>query len=116
MDNLSKRLRQARQEANLSQCAAAEKMEMAQTFLSLAERGSRKITVNTLAKFAKVYKKPMSWFFEETELKDIPISKSEIDDFLNVYLPEYEFKSSDKERISEFLGKVAKAYVKSFRS
>ncbi len=113
MDNLSKRLRQARLETHLSQSAAAQKMDMAQTFLSLAERGDRRITVDRLAKFAKLYKKPMSWFFEEAKLNDIPESKSEIDDFLNVYLPEYDFKSSDKQRISEFLGKVAKEYVKS---
>jgi transcriptional regulator with XRE-family HTH domain len=59
------RLRQARQEAGLSQIEAAEALGKPQSYISYCETGGRRVDVEELRLFAKLYKKPTSFFLGE---------------------------------------------------
>lgn len=108
---LGEKLRQAREHAGIDQKTAAAALNLDQGKISLIEKGARKIDAEKeLPKFAALYKKPISWFYEESE--EIPAGKSEIDDFLKRYLPDVKFTDFEKKRLSEFLGNVAESYVK----
>lgn len=59
---LLERLRFARLEAGLTQVEASKRLKKPQSYLSKIERGERKIEAIELADFAKIYKKPISYF------------------------------------------------------
>ncbi len=61
--DLSKKLRKARIESGLKQEEIAELMGLPISGISVIEKGSRKVEVIELIKFAEFYSKPVEWFF-----------------------------------------------------
>ena len=57
-----KKLRSARQEASLTQVQVARKLGRPQSFASKCESGERRVDVVELAEFARLYRKPLSFF------------------------------------------------------
>ena len=55
-------LKKARKEANLSQEEIAKILGKTQSYISKIESGQRKIDIIQLKKFAKIYKKDLSFF------------------------------------------------------
>lgn len=60
-----RRLRDARLEAGFTQIEAARLLGITQSVLSKCERGERRVDAVELLEFARVYKKPLSYFLEE---------------------------------------------------
>lgn len=58
------KLRDARLEAGMTQADAAKALRKPQSFLSKCESGERRVDVVELERFADVYGKPVSFFFE----------------------------------------------------
>ena len=58
------RLRAAREEADLTQVAAARRLRRSQTFVSKSESGDRRVDVVELQAFARLYRKPVEFFFD----------------------------------------------------
>ncbi len=54
----------AREEADLTQVAAARKLRQSQTFVSKSESGDRRVDVVELQAFARLYGKPVEFFFD----------------------------------------------------
>lgn len=59
---LLKKLRQARQEAGLTQDEVADLLGKPQYFVSRSETGERRVDVIELEAFAAVYQKPIEYF------------------------------------------------------
>ena len=59
------RLRQARQEAGMTQEAVADFFGRPQSFVSKVESGGRRIDPVELCYFADLYQKPLDWFLPE---------------------------------------------------
>jgi transcriptional regulator with XRE-family HTH domain len=59
---LLKLLRQARIEAGLSQVDVAALMRRPQSFVSKSEVGERRVDAIELEEFARIYKKPVTYF------------------------------------------------------
>ena len=57
-----KRLRQARQQAGLTQIDVAGALRRPQSFVSKCESGERRVDVIELEDFAKLYRKTLSFF------------------------------------------------------
>ena len=62
---LIERLREARQQANLTQKQVAERLHVSQSFISKAESGQYRVDVIQLSQFAKLYKKGLSFLTKE---------------------------------------------------
>lgn len=60
---LSKKLKIARIESGLKQEEIAELMGLPISGISVIEKGTRKVDVLELIKFAQYYSKPIEWFF-----------------------------------------------------
>jgi transcriptional regulator with XRE-family HTH domain len=60
-----RRLRQARRDAGLTQVEVARRLNRTQSFVTKAERGERRLDVVELRAFARIYRKPISYFFGE---------------------------------------------------
>ena len=58
------KLRDARLEAGMTQADAAKALRKPQSFVSKCESGERRVDVIELERFADVYRKPISFFFE----------------------------------------------------
>ena len=58
------RLRQARQQANLTQKQVAELLGVTQSFISKVESGQYRIDVIQLSRFARLYKKKIGFFIK----------------------------------------------------
>lgn len=56
------KFRQARIDAGLSQIAVAKKLHKPQSYISKCESGERRVDFAELQAFAKLYKKPLSYF------------------------------------------------------
>ncbi|MGB8647653.1 MAG: helix-turn-helix transcriptional regulator [Anaerolineae bacterium] len=56
------KLRQAREEARLTQEEAAQRLEKPQSFISKCESGSRRVDFVELVMFAQLYSKPLDFF------------------------------------------------------
>ena len=63
--DLSKKLKLARIESGLKQEEIAELMNLPISGISVIEKGTRKVDVLELIKFAEFYSKPIEWFFRE---------------------------------------------------
>ena len=57
-----KRLREAREQADMTQTAAASALKTHQSFVSKCESGERRVDYVELKEFARVYKVPLSFF------------------------------------------------------
>ena len=68
--DLSKKLKIARIESGLKQEEIAELMNLPISGISVIEKGTRKVEVIELMKFARYYNKPVEWFFYDTEQTD----------------------------------------------
>ncbi|MGA2648181.1 MAG: helix-turn-helix transcriptional regulator [Candidatus Sulfotelmatobacter sp.] len=55
-------LKQARESAGLTQAEVARLMSRPQSFVSKAESGERRVDFIELRHFARIYKKPLSFF------------------------------------------------------
>ncbi|TGN03106.1 helix-turn-helix domain-containing protein [Leptospira dzoumogneensis] len=67
-----KLLKKAREEAGLTQVDVAEALKTPQSFISKVEAGDRRIDVIEFWNLAKLYKKPVDFFFkfdDKSELK-----------------------------------------------
>jgi transcriptional regulator with XRE-family HTH domain len=68
---LGEKLKQAREEAGLKQREVASMLNLDQAKIIRIEKGIIKVDAETiLPKLAKLYKKPIGWFYEEIEEKD----------------------------------------------
>jgi len=56
------RLRQARQDAGMTQAEVGLRLGVRQSFVSKVESGERRLDPVELAQFAAVYGKPLEWF------------------------------------------------------
>jgi len=56
------KLKQARNDAKLSQYQVAKKMDRTQSYVSKIESGQRRVDVIQLKEFAKIYKKDIGYF------------------------------------------------------
>lgn len=56
------RLKKARLQAGLTQVEAAKKLRKPQSYVAKSESGERRIDVLELKKFARLYKKSLSYF------------------------------------------------------
>jgi len=56
------RLKQAREDAKLTQLEVAQKFSRPQSFVSKCESGERRVDFVELRHFAKLYRKPISYF------------------------------------------------------
>lgn len=56
------KLRSARTEARLTQVEVARRLRKPQSFVSKAESGERRLDIVEVQAFAKLYKKPLSYF------------------------------------------------------
>ena len=60
------RLHKARIETGLTQVQVAEKLGKTQSFVSKCELGERRMDPIDLAEFARLYRKPLSYFVSRT--------------------------------------------------
>ena len=110
MFNLGERLKQAREEAGLEQKTVAAALNLDQGKISLIERNARKVDAEKeLPKFARLYKKPIGWFYEG--LEEIPEEDTTVDKFLNTYFKDYKFNEFQKKKIEKLLEKALKIYI-----
>jgi transcriptional regulator with XRE-family HTH domain len=64
-DGMVQRLIQARQDAGLTQREVSTRIGRAHSFLSKCETGERRVDVLELLQLAKLYDKPLLYFFAE---------------------------------------------------
>ena len=57
-------LKKARQEAGLEQEQIAKSLKKTQSYISKIESGQRRIDVIALKEFARIYKKPLTFFIK----------------------------------------------------
>ena len=62
-DDVLRRLINAREEIGLSQREVSEHLGMSHSFLSKCETGDRRVDLMELIQLAKLYKKPIQFFF-----------------------------------------------------
>lgn len=69
MDNykLGQRLKSARELSNISQEVAAEMLGVPRTAFTHIEQGNRNVSTFELSKLADLYKRPITYFFQETD-------------------------------------------------
>lgn len=60
----TERLRKGRKLAGLTQAEAARLLGFRQAQISAMETGERRVDVVELAKFARLYRKPLKWFVD----------------------------------------------------
>lgn len=63
--SLASRLKQARREAQLKQEQVARYLKLPTSAVSAMERGKRAIEAHELYTLARLYGKPLDWFFDE---------------------------------------------------
>jgi transcriptional regulator with XRE-family HTH domain len=58
------RLKVARKQAGITQIAAAKMLRRPQSFISKCESGERRVDVVELQEFARLYRKPLTFFVD----------------------------------------------------
>ena len=61
------RLRRARSEARLTQLEVAQQLGVYNSFVSKCESGERRVDIAELVEFAKIYGKPLSFFYKSVK-------------------------------------------------
>jgi transcriptional regulator with XRE-family HTH domain len=61
---IRERLRQAREQAGMSQADSATLLNKPQWFVSRSETGTRRVDIDELIQFGKIYSKPLRYFLE----------------------------------------------------
>lgn len=69
-NELARRLRQARDEAGISQQAAADAIGVHRTSVTQLETGNRSVSTLELTKLAALYGRPITWFLSEREAEE----------------------------------------------
>ena len=64
-DAFRRRLIEARESAHLTQRQAAERLGQPQSFVAQSETGERRVDVVELSRFARLYGRPLAWFFPD---------------------------------------------------
>jgi transcriptional regulator with XRE-family HTH domain len=64
------RLKQARQEAGLTQVEVAQKLNLPQSYVSRCESGERRVDVVELADLAMIYRQPLEFFVDSNPYED----------------------------------------------
>lgn len=59
-----RRLRAAREDAGLTQVQVAGRLHVHQSVISKCESGERRVDVVELARFARIYRKPLAYFID----------------------------------------------------
>ena len=59
-----RRLRAAREEAGITQVDAARRLRRNQSYVSKSESGDRRVDVVEVQAFARLYQKPLGFFFD----------------------------------------------------
>ncbi len=62
------RLRRARRECKLTQLDVADQLGVYSSFVSKCESGERRVDIIELLRFAKTYRKPISYFHKGIEV------------------------------------------------
>ena len=63
--SFTKRLRQARHDRGMTQWVAADKLGRAQSYIAKCESGERAVNAVELKKFARLYRKKLTYFVGE---------------------------------------------------
>ena len=70
MVSLDRKLRQAREESDMTQQRAAELAGLERNSVWRYEAGQREPSASTLNVLARIYKKPVDWFWEEEKREE----------------------------------------------
>ena len=62
---LIRKIKTARKKAGLNQSQAAKLLKKSQSFISKIESGQRKVHINQLTEFSRIYKKSVKYFIVE---------------------------------------------------
>ncbi|MCR1794154.1 helix-turn-helix domain-containing protein [Leptospira sp. WS58.C1] len=73
-----KLLKKAREEAGLTQVDVADALKTPQSFISKVEAGDRRIDVIEFWNLAKLYKKPVDFFFKFDDKSEIKSKKKSL--------------------------------------
>jgi transcriptional regulator with XRE-family HTH domain len=68
--NLAERLRTAREDAGVSQDTVAQTLGVPRAAISQIEHGNRRVEAIELARLAKLYKKPLSYFAHDAHAEE----------------------------------------------
>lgn len=110
MFNLGEKLRQAREDAQLEQKVVATALNLDQGKISLIEKGARKVDAEKeLPKFAKLYNKPIGWFYEE--IKEVPRDESLLGKFIDNYYSELSLNDVQKKKLEKIVKKSVDIYL-----
>jgi transcriptional regulator with XRE-family HTH domain len=91
------RLREAREFLGLSQEAVAEALRIPRASISAIESGRRKVGSLELREFARIYKRPLDWFYGSDEE---PIAEDET--VTALFRATSNLKPEDKEQVLRF--------------
>lgn len=110
MFNLGEKLKQAREDAQLEQKVVATALNLDQGKISLIEKGARKVDAEKeLPKFAKLYNKPIGWFYED--IKEVPKDESPLDKFIDSYYSNLCLNEVQKKKLEKIVKKSLDIYL-----